>query len=280
MKRLLRAFAPFQKSVFQRTSAPDEIIAAAIVESFANNFEDWRGSLPDGLNTTNKICCNDNSDQIKGGVKQLNNDKKNICLSGAKWVKGKSRDGDGLNPWYFHLQGLDVNGISLSNEAADFICREYNRLKQVFQRTKEIADNAKAEMERSEAAWNLAERLLGKKRLSNGALVPAESFCESCVRHDGKPIETAHGVNYKCTGCQNQEVKGRKCMPSTGSNDSAKPTVAKSVRRTAKGIVPSAHPKNTTNTRSSIALIEQQDSTHLGGGSNDTSRLLQPLSIP
>lgn len=151
-------------------ATPDDIIAAAVIQSFAKDFEHWSGNLSANL-PSHRICCNAGSEP-DGHV--LKNSKKNLTLI-SKYHKGKSRDNDGLNPFYYHNKGLLVNEIPLQPDAAKRVLRAYQEVKQRVDRVKAVADKAKEDMERNETAWNLAEKLLGMKRNEFGALVPIKT---------------------------------------------------------------------------------------------------------
>lgn len=152
-------------------ASPDDIIAAAIIESFAKDFDDWKGSCPEGIAAKERVC---NEGDIRDSGATLVNRKKKITIA-TKWVKGRSREGDGLNPWHYSCSGMCVNDVPLDAINARRIIQAHDRLKFRVEAAKEAARKAKADMERNEAAWNIAENLLGMKRNEHGALVPIQA---------------------------------------------------------------------------------------------------------
>jgi hypothetical protein len=159
-------------------ATPDGLIASAIVESFAKDFKDWDGDISNVSTKIGKVCCSEGDPRVSAASAKLTNHKKKIVIS-AGWVRGKSRDNDGLNPWYFHSDGLTVNGESLEEQAADYIVSNWRTIKQRVEAANAAAEKAKRDMERNEKKWNLAEDLLGMKRNEFGALVPKVSVEET-----------------------------------------------------------------------------------------------------
>lgn len=143
-------------------TTPDMIIAAAIVESFAKDFDAWVATdlkhvrrpyyeyKPRLINEAKKLT-------IEFGIRE--------------WHTGdyNERNVD------WQSAGTKVNGVKVELKAARLIATAYERLLKQQQRLKDTAAKAKAAMERNEQAWDIVETLLGMKRNEHGALVPVET---------------------------------------------------------------------------------------------------------
>lgn len=123
-------------------------------------------------------------------------------------VKGKSKDRDGLNPfWYYpgrNVKKAYVNDVEISGAAGLQILLEFKRLNDVQKKAAEIAAKADLAMKLNEKKWNLAEELLGFERTENGALQPQVRICEC-----GYGVETSTTVKalFKC-GCKEKQRAG------------------------------------------------------------------------
>lgn len=163
-----------------KTCSADEIIAASIIQSFASHFEDWTLKDVDltKVDRRDGRFISGNRSGPAGSILLINS-KKNITVKlYPTWRKQESRDGDGLNPWFFALVGVKkafVNDIEVSDSLATTVWASWARVERAHKRTEEAAARAKADMERNEKAWNLAERLLGMRRNEFGALVPIQT---------------------------------------------------------------------------------------------------------
>lgn len=141
----------------------DDIIAAAVVQSFAKHFEDWKSSgrwINSWTYDDYRTC------------PRLVNEK-----AGIEVRQDVGEDRQGYDASYFD-KGLYVNGVKVSKKQASFIRFNWIKMATQVEATKKAAADAKAEMERNETAWNLAEKLLGMKRNEFGALVPAKTVEE------------------------------------------------------------------------------------------------------
>jgi len=149
-----------------RKASADGIIAAVIVESLAKEWDDW---------VAKDLVDHDNCGSHTYGeyAPQLSNAKKNINIKFGvdKWTTGRYNE-DRHCRWT--SAGTTVNGIELELKAARFIAAGYEKLAKQQQALQEQAARSKAAMELNEKKWNLAEQLLGYKRV-NGALVPAQA---------------------------------------------------------------------------------------------------------
>lgn len=156
-----------------KTCSADEIIAASIIQSFAKSFEDWSFKAkpqPVGYRCAN--CTEIEKErrefvaQYAHGNVRLNrvfvNKSKDIIF--AYWLQ----DNKTRTAFY-------VNGLSFPTELGQLIVAEFEKLDMAHQKAVAAAAKAKADMERNEKAWNLAERLLGMRRNEFGALVPIQT---------------------------------------------------------------------------------------------------------
>lgn len=171
--------------------SPDEIIAAAIIESLAKDFEDWTVTGALGADEfrvePQRVCATQQEAEKKSKLRHgrtyyswhshknyliIKNQKKDITFTHG-WRR-LAEDGDDVAPWHY-ICDTEVNGVQFDTACAEKVAREYRRLAARVQAAKEVAAKAKRNMERNEAAWNLAESLLGMKRNEFGALVPIKT---------------------------------------------------------------------------------------------------------
>jgi hypothetical protein len=150
----------------------DEIIAAAVIQSMAKDISAY--SLSDF-----SIRCADRKKDLNKPSAELKGPKVVVIFERSGWIRGKSRDNDGIRPWKYHPDGrivkVVVDGVSIRPSIGAEILSRYRRLSKVLTASQQVAAKAKADMERNEKAWNLAEKLLGMKRNEHGALVPVKT---------------------------------------------------------------------------------------------------------
>jgi hypothetical protein len=159
-----------------RHAEPDDIIAAAIAQSFAKNFHDWIG---DNLAGSVKEAYSVARYSIGGGpdfegkALRLRNSKTavNISLACNYTYKGSKE--------IKFFDGLYVNSMRMSRRAERVILIAYARIKNQIDAIKVAEQQALESMKRGEVAWDLAERLLNMKRNEHGALVPVVEVCDA-----------------------------------------------------------------------------------------------------
>jgi hypothetical protein len=153
-----------------KITSPDRLIAAGVVRGFATHFDDWKVVKGGDYKSVTSW------ERPREVQTVLKNEKKSLSINfSVRFRKGRSRDGDGNPPWHWHANGIGivkVNGISIDDEAGQFIYRSWCRVEEEVQKARLIAATAKADAEINEAKWALAEDLLGYRREANGALVP------------------------------------------------------------------------------------------------------------
>ncbi len=77
--------------------------------------------------------------------------------------------------WKREFIELSVNNVAIDPNHIEGLLNHYWKIRDDLAATEAAAARALAEMEANEAKWNLAEKLLGMKRV-NGALVPVTSI--------------------------------------------------------------------------------------------------------
>lgn len=152
-------------------ATPDGIVAAAIVQSFAKDFKDWRHEGSELEAAWLKSWPMDNKPYAR-----LVNQKKGIAVNVTFLQKKvKDRKFTTLRQEYYVPNTVIVDGVEISYEESQVIISRFLRIQQQVKQAQQAAATAQANMERNEAAWNLAERLLGMKRNEHGALVPIQT---------------------------------------------------------------------------------------------------------
>lgn len=160
---------------------PDEIITAAVIQSLAADFPDWKlTNQKDGV-----YVGKDHTSSFSGKEywiheiptygPRLSNANKDIKVDFFMQSLGKTG-----SYYRYGLKSCKVNGILISEKCMRMIHDAYIKLKSEHDAVKQKAAQALAEQQRNEAAWDLAERLLGMKRNEFGALVPVVSAEHSC----------------------------------------------------------------------------------------------------
>ena len=149
-------------------ATPDGIIAATVVELFVKDFDGWSAKDLEKFSryggTYVEAARNKYSPQLFHKGKNID-----IKFGVKKWEEGEY-DGTKCADWC--SEGTTVNGLAVELKAARYIAAGWEKIAKQQEKLKTAAARAKANMERNEAAWNLAEKLLGMKRNEQGALVP------------------------------------------------------------------------------------------------------------
>jgi hypothetical protein len=178
----------FAQSGYATATTPDMIIAAAIVDSFAKEFEAW---------TAKDLCRKSEYYKYPDLSPTLTNADKDIKIEfGVRSWRGDADGGDSNRSYHckdWQSEGTKVNGIAIELRAARLIASSYEKLLLRRKALKEQEAASLAAMKRNEAAWNIAEKLLNMKRNEHGALVPVqqvEASC-ACVTEDG--LSRCHG---------------------------------------------------------------------------------------
>lgn len=165
---------------YAKATTPDELIAAVLMESILNNFDEWEllnaptydyyGASSGPTNTSFQ--------KIKDWMEE-HGEKVNVVLV------NRSKD------WFFRYRKIDenlrkdfsFNGEKISTEAGCAVRAAFSKMKKKKNDIEEAARKAeaeaakiKAEMEAEQRKWNMAENLLGMKRLPNGTLVSKEKY--------------------------------------------------------------------------------------------------------
>jgi hypothetical protein len=206
------------KKVSQLTS-PDEIIVARITQSFATDITAWECSCDlDELRCALWIRANGRVSLIKPdqieklhrddrfwqrvhGIGKLSNEKSSLeVLLKIDYKQSRRR------AFYdYEVIEFSVNGDELDKYLGWMVWESYCKINDEYVKAQEVAAKAKKDMEANERKWDLAERLLGMKRLPTGALVPVDKYPEAvasleAVRQDerNEDIIVENGVAFFC----------------------------------------------------------------------------------
>jgi hypothetical protein len=139
-----------------KKASAEEIIVAAVIQSFAKDFGDWES---DGFSNPKA------GYQMSGGLGLLTNKKKKVVIARRAQKKGDK----------YRFYGLTINDITISFAMSKLVVTHWEKVFCQVMKAKTVAERAKNEMDISEKAWNLAENLLGFERTETGALVPKET---------------------------------------------------------------------------------------------------------
>ncbi len=179
---------------FATATTPDDIICAAIIQSIAKDFDDWKlerigGLTPDAAAKRRAEVFGYHDPNLCILVNRKKDIKVSFCLNDFE---------DRV------VKGGKVNGVDMAIPRLNDIFQAYDKLKQERARLKRHAAAAVSRMEREEKAWNLAEHLLGMKRNEHGALVPVV---------EAEPVVVAPPV----------EERKRNARPSKGKREALSP---------------------------------------------------------
>jgi hypothetical protein len=195
--------------------APDRIIAAHLLESFAKEFKDWELIDKNVISSStwfDKYAKLDRQRAEKHKTdfnRVLVNKKKGINLS-YYFTQEKVWDGD----YGYHTKesrhDFILNTIPFDTRRGNELINKFMKLRADFKKAEEVAAKAKAEMEANELKWNLAENLLGMKRNGLGVLVPVEKVVKA-PKAVGIPIEKkchhsgCHAGCETCCFCEDED---------------------------------------------------------------------------
>lgn len=140
------------KNPYANATTPDELIAAKVVREIAKDFE--------------AVSFTETTEKYNRYNREVTIKVKDIVFT---YTKEKNCYGETRA-----CSNYRVNGVSISPEAATLIYTNYFKVKKEQDELQRLAAEAKRKMEENEQKWNLAEQLLGMKRLPNGALVPKD----------------------------------------------------------------------------------------------------------
>jgi hypothetical protein len=155
-----------------KKTTPDDLIAGAIVASFAKDFKHWQfvGQFEQKWGNESSFRSTSLSRKMGG--------KKHVEIT-FLFRHTKSPDGDYSHIHRYRAIGCEVNGIRVSELAFRRILNNWKTIVTQVRRAEEIAAGAKATMDANENKWNLAEALLGMKRNGLGQLMPVKTAEES-----------------------------------------------------------------------------------------------------
>lgn len=150
-----------------KKASADDLIAGAIVASFAKDFKHWKfsGEFNQKHGSTN------------GSFRPTSLSRKMIGKKHVEIVfvfKKMDRIEDYSHIFEYKTVGCEVNGILVSDAAFKFIYSNWQAIVVDVRRAEEVAARAKADMELNEKKWDLAEGLLGVKTNKLGQMVPVE----------------------------------------------------------------------------------------------------------
>lgn len=151
-----------------KKATPDDLIAGAIVASFAKDFKCWKfeGEFQQKHNY--------HSDFRSTSLSRKVPTKKHVEIRFV-FKKITTSDGSGTTTYIYNPIGCEVNGVRMSEAAYKYIYFHWNNVVVQVKRAEEVANQAKADMEANETKWNLAESLLGMKRDGFGTLQPVKT---------------------------------------------------------------------------------------------------------
>ncbi len=161
---------------YSRACNPDEIVIAAVLQSFAKHVDDWemcrrdhnyhrqRTSDPQFIyiKVSTKVSNKRAIYFTNGDAIYLRNKKKDVTVR----IKSVPFAGS------YKIGEITVNQVPVDVKYYPLICKHWEDSQGKLERLKETARKAKLEMELNEKKWNLAERLLNMKRNEHGALIP------------------------------------------------------------------------------------------------------------
>jgi hypothetical protein len=143
---------PLHETAFAKVT-PDELIAAVVIKSIAENFDAWKFTVESrsGINT---VKC------------ALENEKFTIKFKYSKYCGS-------------YYPEYTINGVPIAEKQIEEIHKAWLKIKTERDRLERIAAQKKKEMEDNERKWNLYEDIMGLKRNEFGALVPKVSVEET-----------------------------------------------------------------------------------------------------
>lgn len=157
---------PYAKAV-----TPDDLISAYCVASIARNFDDW--TRTENWLQYKQPCHQLTPSQRPKGVFRfveivIENKKKEIKLTYKLTAYNNYADLE-------ECSNFKVNGVEINDVAGEDIRQAYNKVAEARRKIEAEAKRLAEKMAHDQKKWDIAEKLLGMKRLPNGALVPKES---------------------------------------------------------------------------------------------------------
>jgi hypothetical protein len=149
-----------------KKATPDDLIAGAIVQSFAKDFKHWKfeGEFYQKWGDSRYFKPTSLSRKMIG--------KKHVEIV---FLFRQTSVSDGYSNIYkYKTIGCEVNGVRITNAAFRLIYDGWQGIVVKVRAAEAAAAEAKAAMEANEKKWGLAEALLGMKR-NGGALVPVRT---------------------------------------------------------------------------------------------------------
>lgn len=156
-----------------KKASADDLIAGAIVGSFAEHFKHW------------KFCGDFNqSHSSKNGFQSTLLTRKMVGKKPVEvqFIFKLTKTGDGYNEPHvckYKVIGCEVNSIRISDGAFQHIYKSWHLVSAQVKAAEEVAEKAKNEMVANELRWDLAESLLGMKRNGLGVLIPVKTVEEA-----------------------------------------------------------------------------------------------------
>lgn len=176
---------------YAKATTPDELIGARIKESLSKNFDNWvlhvgpeppvyynyqiREDMVEAFNKAQTVWYRQWNGKVHGNAFTINRVLENKS-EGLLFAYTKQNETSRCD--------FSVNGVPILTEVGEKIQKAYTDIWKAVEKAKAAADEAKRKMEENERKWNLAEQLLGMKRLPNGALVPKEHTDNDCGASD------------------------------------------------------------------------------------------------
>jgi len=148
-------------------TTPDDLIAGAIIPSFAKDFKHWKFVGEFHQRYTNS-----------SGFKSTSLTRKMVGKKHVEivFVFKNTRHSNGYDAIYkYKVIGCEVNGIRISDRAFRAIYDAWQGVVVKVRAAEAAAAEAKLAMEMNEKKWDIAEGLLGMKRNKQGALVPVKT---------------------------------------------------------------------------------------------------------
>ena len=179
----------FADSKWAKAATPDGLIAAHCIQSIAKNFDDWE--LRIGYSEVEQYLPADPNYKL-GQDAVLINPKKDLIILFRDLY-------DAIQWRYQKCDGFLCQGVPLDTDEGGKILAAFCEIRERRKKLEAEARAAKQRMEENEKKWNLAESLLGMKRLPGGALVPKD--------YDVTSFEGNKFAPCKCSCCDETMAK-------------------------------------------------------------------------
>lgn len=181
--------------------SPDELLAAACIESFAKDFSDWTSNesrshgfmpgierlkyhLPDSA----PILCNVKRDIT---LKFIRGESREATSADKRAAKKRGQYVDSSYAAYVNsVDGCTLNNVLLDKAVTARLIDAWTKAVTAHKAAAEAAAKAREAMELNEKKWDLAESLFGLKRTPEGALV-ASTCQHSCGGNECQDVSCA-----------------------------------------------------------------------------------------